>query len=279
MRITCGRIVRFLFNRSSAAKAEALNLSAEHFKTHRDDFEYHFKGMLVKDSENYPSLLNNGYLHIDKAIDLLRYLRLDPCNSIVDVGAADGRISQKFIEAFPDSTAYAFEPIGSTFELLKERVSGNKHIIAVNKALGSEEKELPIHLSQRITSSSFFDIERNISNQFFSENLKDIGAESVAVSTLDREIPADQDVSILKVDVQGFELEVLRGGKNTLKRTAIVVVEMQNHDLYVGAPKYCDIDEFLRDNNFELYDVIPSIRQDKKLYEWDSIYVNKNIPR
>ena len=279
MRITCGRIVRFLFNRSTTAKVETLNLAAEHFKAHGAEFELRFKEMLVKDSDNYPSLINNGYLHIDKAIALARYLKLNSGNLIVDVGAADGRISEKFIEAFPDATVYAFEAIAAMFAELQERLAGNKSIIAVHTGLGSEPKELPIHLSQRITSSSFFDIEKNISNQFFSENLKDIGVESVNISTLDQEIPRDRHINILKMDVQGFELEVLRGGQNTLRRTAIVVVEMQNHDLYVGAPKYSDLDEFLRGGNFELYDVIPSIRQDKKLYEWDSIYVNKNVPR
>jgi FkbM family methyltransferase len=271
------RIIGFIFNRNGAVKNRALNLSLEHFKNNQNEFEYFFKEMFLKEIDNYPSLLNDGYLHIDKASEFVRYFKLDDNNLLVDVGAADGTISQKLTEAFPRSTAYAFEPIPSTFRLLKERVSGNKNIIAVNKGLGSEEKELTIHLSRRITSSSFFDIEKHISNEFFSENLRDVGSESVVVSTMDKEIPSHQRVNILKMDVQGFELEVLKGGKETLKRTAIVVIEMQNHDLYVGAPKYYDIDKFLRESSFELYDMIPSIRQDKKLYEWDSIYVNKDI--
>ncbi len=271
------RIVRFIFNRSSAGKNAALSFSVQHFRNNKNELEGFFKEMLIKESDNYPSLLNDGYLHIDRATEIARYFNLDDSNLIVDVGAADGTVSQKFSKAFPFSITYAFEPIPSTFQSLKGNVSGNKNIIAVNKGLGSAETELTIHLSERITSSSFFNIEENISNDFFSRNLKDVGAESVVVSTMDKEIPSDKKINILKMDVQGFELEVLKGGKNTLKRTAIVLVEMQNHDLYLGAPKYYDIDKFMRESNFELFDIIPSIRQDKKLYEWDSIYVNKNI--
>jgi len=182
-----------------------------------------------------------------------------------------------FSDAFPNSEVFAFEPIPSTFKLLEQKVSHNKKIILINKGLGSELREIPIHLSERITSSSFFEIEKNISNDFFAKNLKDVGSAIVSLSTLDSEIPLGKNINILKIDVQGFELEVLKGGVSTLSRTKIVLVEMQNHNLYLGAPKYYEIDQYLVALGFELYDMIPSLRQDKKIYEWDSIYINKNL--
>ncbi len=81
----------------------------------------------------------------------------------------------------------------------------------------------------------------------------------------------------MKLDVQGHELEVLKGAVNTLKNTAIVVAEMSNHHNYKGAPLYYDIDEFLRRNNFSLYDQCLSLKEDGKLLEWDGIYVNNNL--
>jgi FkbM family methyltransferase len=276
MKKIADRIIYFILNRSSAAKNKTLTIAVEHFKNNRNDFEYFLKEMFLKENENYPSLLNNGYLHIDKAIEFARFFNLPPGNLILDVGAANGITPVRFAKAFPFSVIYSFEPIPNTFQELKRETAAYPTIHAINKALGNEIKPLNMHLAARITSSSLFGIEKNLSNDFWAENLKEEGTIEVQMSKLDIEVPQDMNVNILKMDVQGYELEVLKGGTETLKRTALVLVEMQNHDLYTGAPKYYDIDNLLRENGFELYDMIPSIRQDKKLYEWDAIYVNKN---
>ena len=94
---------------------------------------------------------------------------------------------------------------------------------------------------------------------------------------MDKEIPSDAKVGILKLDVQGFELEVLIGGSNTLKNTSIIVLEMNNHDGYLGSPKYYEIDEYLRNNGFVLYDIFPSQKNFGQLTEWDTIYINKSV--
>jgi FkbM family methyltransferase len=224
--------------------------------------------------ESYPSLINNGYRHIERAIQLSRLLEASPQNCIIDVGAANGVISAKFSKAFPQAQVFAFEPIGKTFSTLQESVKNLPRILPINKALGARHEEKTIHIAHRITSSSLFDIEKNIDNRYFAEQLEHKSDEKIVVSMLDDEIPANLGVNIIKIDVQGYELEVLKGGPHTLSKTLMVVVEMQNHELYTGAPKYFELDEHLRRLGFEVYDIIPSIREDHKIFEWDGIYVN-----
>jgi len=274
------KIIRSSINSSPAIKQDFFWLLTDHLKKNSGDLDFVLNRLskeLAVEIDKYPSAFNDGYLHIHKAIEYAMHYNLHEKQIIIDVGAALGVTAQKFSKAFPTSDVYAFEPMPSTFQSLDKNVSANKKIIPVNKGLGKEEGEFTIHLSKRITSSSFLEMKKNISNEFFSDNIKEVGAETVKVSTLDKEIPADKSISILKMDVQGYELEVLKGGTETLKRTALILVEMQNHDLYSNAPMYYDIDLFLREHGFELQDIIPSIRQDKKLYEWDGIYINKNI--
>lgn len=242
-----------------------------------DLFFYQVRTELVQMAEDYPSVINNGYLHLEKTIELAHFFGLSPDNAIVDIGGADGTMSIIFSKAFDKANIYVFEPIESTYSVLKDNVTDYPNIIAVNKGLGSKEAKINIHLANRITASSLFQMEEQIADPFFSENLMGKGVEEVEISTLDKELPADIQVNIIKIDVQGYELEVLRGGMQTLKRTNIVVLEMQNHRLYRNAPEYYDLDKFLRENNFSLYNIVPSIRLSKKLYEWDSIYVNRRI--
>jgi FkbM family methyltransferase len=232
---------------------------------------------LVQMAEDYPSVINNGYLHLEKTIELVHFFGLDLSNSIVDVGGADGNTAIIFSKAFDKAKIYVFEPIKSTYSILLENLKGNSNIIPVNRGLGSVQGRLKIYLADRATSSSLFQIEDQITDPFFARNLLAKGMEEVEISTLDNELPFDQHVNVIKIDVQGYELEVLRGGIHTLKRTDIVLLEMQNHKLYKDAPEYYDLDIFLRENGFSLYNIIPSIRQSKKLYEWDSIYVNRRI--
>ncbi|MBW8050454.1 MAG: FkbM family methyltransferase [Cytophagales bacterium] len=235
-----------------------------------------FREDIIKDSETYPSIINNGYRHIEKSIEIAKFLKLDLIDSttIIDVGAANGVISKMFCNEFNNAKIYAFEPVKHTFKKLLENVKGIEQIVPINKALGNITGEANINLVNRITSSSLLSIQKKIDNDFFSAHLKKKGEETISAAKLDGEIPSKAQVIIIKIDVQGFELEVLKGGINTLHRTKLIVLEMMNHDLYQGVPEYYVIDEYLRSINFSLFDMIPSIRQNKKLYEWDAIYLN-----
>jgi len=72
-----------------------------------------------------------------------------------------------------------------------------------------------------------------------------------------------------------LKLEVLKGAKLTLERTCIVLLEVNNHNGYSGSPKYYDIDLALRESGFLFYDLCPSTRDNGRLKEWDTIYINK----
>jgi FkbM family methyltransferase len=266
-----------VFN-SSFFKNKLFSLVLNYLKVNKNDFDYfiqEYNKTYPGEIDRFSSAHNNGYKHIDEAITLSSYFQLPSSNSIIDVGGATGQVALMFAKKYPASKIYSFEPIPSTYKMLVKNTGGSVSIIPINKGLGSIPGNAEIHVTQRFTSSSLLAVEKNIENPYFTENLKETGTESIIVSTLDKEIPLSEKINILKIDVQGYELEVLKGGMETLTRTAIVLVEMQNHDLYKGAPKYYDIDAFLVKVGFELYDIIPSISQDKKLYEWDAIFVNK----
>ena len=224
--------------------------------------------------DQFPSEINNGFRHIDRVLYIAKLNKLPGANIIIDIGAADGEISLLFSKAYPEAIIYAFEPIKSAFTNLYQNVKENPHILPVNKALGNTNGERIIHISESIRSSSIFEIENDIKNTYLAEQLKYKRDEKINISRLDNEIPQDINVNIVKIDVQGYELEVLKGAKLTLLRTKLVVLEMQNHDHYIDAPKYFILDEYLRKSGFQLYDIIPSIREGNKLYEWDGIYIN-----
>ncbi|HTN20025.1 MAG TPA: FkbM family methyltransferase [Pelobium sp.] len=232
--------------------------------------------LLFLESRKYPSLINNGYRHIEVVINLIKKNKLDKL-TILDIGGAAGDVALLFSDSLPLSTIHSFEPIAKSFSDLKNKTSKISNINSHNFALGSRRETIRINVAERITSSSLYEINEEITDSFFSKNLKLKRLEEINVRVLDEEFKENVEISLIKLDVQGYELEVLRGAVENLKNTHFILTEVMNHDFYKNAPSYSEIDLFLRENNFVLFDILPSIRRDDKLMEWDVIYKNANL--
>jgi hypothetical protein len=69
------------------------------------------------------------------------------------------------------------------------------------------------------------------------------------------------EIDYLQIDVQGADLDVLRGATNILHRSVLgIQIEVEFSHLYIGQPLFADVDSFLRKSDFTLFDVIPSYR-------------------
>ena len=137
--------------------------------------------------------------------------------------------------------------------------------------------QIKIIRTNRITSSSILPPSQNIEGDFLKDALIKKEEIEIDIIRLDDEISIEKEIALLKIDVQGYELEVLKGATETLKRTSFITLELSNHQSYEGAPLYYELDEYLRNNGFKLYDMIISIRNNGMASEWDAIYINKNL--
>ena len=81
----------------------------------------------------------------------------------------------------------------------------------------------------------------------------------------------------MKIDVQGYEIEVLLGASDHLQNVDLIVVEVSNHDGYESAPKYYEVDRVIRENGFVISDLFPNSKEKNQLLEWDIIYINKRL--
>ena len=233
----------------------------------------------IRDLFTYPSVINNGYLHFERLFMIADEMGLKESKGyILDIGGADGVTAIKLYEHFQNAKVRVFEPIPDNIAVLTKNIHGKDAIELYPVALGSEKKETEMTITARITSSSLLDVNtRDLGNDYMSTQLKPQQKIRIKVDTVDSCMQAGDTVLLMKLDVQGYELEVLRGAVNTLRSTQLIMAEVQNHELYKGAPMYHDIDAFLHDNGFVLMDMIPSLREKMKLMEWDAIYANSNL--
>ena len=165
--------------------------------------------------------------------------------TVFDVGANVGQSALKFRSAFPAARIHCFEPVSSCFDALKSAVAGDSRIHCYKSALGSQRAESRIFLTDHSTTSSMIRPENCL------------GHEDVVVDTLDQ-FAADagiQRIDLLKVDAEGFDLEVLRGADRLLDsgRVALVLVEVGFHPGDARHVLFDDVRDYLMQRGFHVY--------------------------
>lgn len=150
---------------------------------------------------------------IDLALDLKRKLQMrDPV--VFDVGAHRGETVEYFLTAFPRCRIISFEPVPESFSILASRFGSDPRVVLEECALGQEQGQAVMTLrSDSMTNSLATTPEARLSGS----------AQSIHVSTVDhmRDAHSVPTIDILKIDVEGFETQVLRGAEQSLKGNAI----------------------------------------------------------
>ncbi len=230
------------------------------------------------DNNGVTAIVNEGYLHIQRAIEYIPHYNLKVDGLIVDVGGGKGTTALMFADALRNAQVIVYEPLSANYKDILSRTAKFSNIKVINKALGSIPKTDTIHVTNNINSSSILKIKNDIQEVKLKEMLSSNKTETIEIVKLDDELTnITNGINILKIDTQGFELEVLKGAVKTLPNVKIIIIEVANHSFYENAPKYYEIDEFLRSNGFVLNDMIPAILKNRRLFEWDCIYLNNKV--
>lgn len=169
----------------------------------------------------------------------------------LDVGANIGYISltaAKFVGE--KGLVYAIEPNPDTWEILKENINLNKYknIYSFNLALGSKEFETQIFTNSR---------NRGLTTLFPQYNVRDKLDIQIKVSTIDVLIDSGQvkTPALIKIDVEGYELEVLKGATKLLsspQAPALCIEFSRMHPMFGG--DVLDIYYFIRNvNNYSIF--------------------------
>lgn len=170
-----------------------------------------------------------------------KFYNLKPNDVVVDVGANIGAFAIKAaLEVAPSGHVFAVEPASSNFHLLERNIRRNsleESCTAMHCAFGNSASTGKLHIYTRGASNSLV-------NRPESERLlKSLRTEDVQIDTLDDVLFHKLTrLDFLKIDVEGFELEVLKGAENTLSKFHPKIA-LENHSF--GPPVH-EIALFLR---------------------------------
>ena len=203
-----------------------------------------------------------------------RWLEELEIKTVLDIGANIGQFAQKISTIIPDVKVYSFEPIKSCYEDLK-RETADINVEALNFALGEDNYETEINISEHSPSSSI----REMADLHKSEYAHTIRhtTEKIKVKKLDDVIGELKIVPnlMVKIDVQGFEDNVIRGGEKTIATAKMVLIEMSYYCLYKDQLLFDDLYKKLNALGFHFagnWSQAVSEKDGKILYS-DSIFI------
>ena len=173
-------------------------------------------------------------------------------SSVVDVGANRGQFTLLMAGLRPDATIWAFEPLIEPYRKLIEVISGLSNVRAFQSAIGPERASVAMNVAKRDDSSSILPI-TGLQEQIFPDTGHQRTVD-IRMAPLGDFIEGHEMArpSLLKIDVQGYELEVLKGSKDQLDRFDVIYTEASFLELYQGQPLAHDVIAALAAERFRL---------------------------
>lgn len=134
---------------------------------------------------------------------------------IIDVGANIGQFSNAALFFFPKATIVAFEPDKDVYEKFCKNINTEKSSVIIhNYGLGAKASTKTFYRTQLSGMSSFVSPETH--NLVSQQKLRIKSLDSFAI----------EDIDLLKIDVEGYEYEVLSGASNTMQSSNYLLIEI-----------------------------------------------------
>ncbi|MCA9035708.1 MAG: FkbM family methyltransferase [Planctomycetaceae bacterium] len=203
---------------------------------------------------------------IESSLERLARFGYEPAG-VYDVGAYKGEFTETVLSIWPTTRVTCFEPQITRIRDLERLVNSNPGIVTFESCLlGAEVRDaVPFHLHE--TASSVLAYSAGV--QYDTTEL--------AMTTIDeyRSRKGSLPCSLLKLDVQGYELDVLKGAEHTIcNETELILAEVNFLDLYADVPLLDKTLSWLAERDFLAYDISSLIRRplDDALWQADFIF-------
>jgi len=199
-----------------------------------------------------PSLISALMKGVAAGMEHSRILKNLHCETVVDIGANRGQFALIARRSLPEARIVSFEPLREPAALFRSVFHSDPNVTLHEFAIGPEEKSMTIYITEADDSSSLLPIS-SLQNHLFAgtlpkeERIIEVKPLNVVLHAKDVQPPA-----LLKLDVQGFELEALKGCLSLLPLFSYIYVECSFVELYEGQSLAHEVISFLSEYGFSL---------------------------
>jgi len=189
-------------------------------------------------------------------------------NSILDIGANIGQFYNKISKVFPNSKYHLIEANPSCEDDLKKL--GVDYTISL---LSDSQKRVNFWVStkdNRSTGNSYYKEQTSFFNDALSVEKE--------ANTLDN-LFTNKNFDLIKLDTQGSEIDIIRGGLNLVKVAKAIIIEVSHIEYNQGSPLSGDVQNFLESIGFEKTEVLDKIYHPEtgQHIQDEILYINKNL--
>ena len=189
---------------------------------------------------------------------------------IFDIGAYRGEFALSALAVWPTARVACFEPLRHGGDQIARL---NNPAINLHRTLvgADEKKDVPLHVAETSTS-----LLRDVDTDKYPVEM----FPQTTVDATVRQLYAGRAPDLLKIDVQGYEMEVLKGAGGSLGRTRAILAEINLIDIHEGVPLLDEMIAWLSQRGFVSYDICGLTRRplDNALWQTDIIFVQRDDP-
>lgn len=233
----------------------------------------HFVIQLGTRIQNYGYLLANpsyskvrntkGDRNLYRLLNKSWFLHQD-IRTVLDVGSNEGQFIKTALALMPDAFIYGFEPNPQAIQKLETTELNWQKVKILPIAFGSNKTVLPLNISKFSPSSSFLRMnEQHITEFPGTETEQVVGVTVDRLDNIVKSLEAASGPFLLKIDVQGFEMEVLLGATGIFDEISVIVCELNIAPLYENQYNFESIVAFMHQHHFQLIDISEPVRSKK----------------
>jgi FkbM family methyltransferase len=231
---------------------------------------YKFKESKVKTNQPLTALERDFYLKLRSTLQGEKLV-------VYDIGAANGVVTGCLMKLENVAAIYAFEPIPDVYKQLENYTKSSKKVNCYNIALGDTNGSTLMYVSSKSDSSSILPMANVHVEQFPGTETQ--SAIDVRITRLD-DFVKDNSLplpDVVKIDVQGFEKNVIDGGINTISKSKYCILEMSLQLLYAGTPLFDEVYQLMVSLGFRLIAFSnPLTGKSGTQLQVDGIFENRN---
>jgi len=207
-------------------------------------------------------------------VNRFNYKKLD---IIFDIGSNIGQTHKAFKQDFPKSKIYCFEPINKTFEVLQKNIMDvDKNAILENFAFGESIGEKEVSLFDE------WDVLNSLNDSLMNKS-KDATKQTVSIDTVDNYCLNKniKKIDLLKIDTEGYELNVLKGTDKLLKskNVSFILCEVGFLNKNVRNTNFSALSEFLAEYEYFFVSMYNGSNEfwNKGLYYGNALFANSDL--
>jgi FkbM family methyltransferase len=198
-------------------------------------------------------------------------------STCLDIGASDGRWTERFLASFPGCKSHLFEAKKIHTPALQKLAASDKRVSFIQAAASKEAGKIRFYNppGRPFGGRASFCDSSNWGT--FSKDVEEVDATSIDNEVKNKKLTGP---FLIKVDTHGHELAILEGAEETLKETNCLILELYNLQIGPDALLFWEMCAWLSEKGFRCWDIFDLVRResDQILWQMDAVFLPASHP-